>query len=78
MGRREVVIYTCDGCHASSTVGRDESAQGFHRILFPGGSEKWLCTVCYGAVDWVCRFQGITRAPKVHVHNGRHTLRRQQ
>lgn len=66
MGVREVTIYTCDGCKASATLGRDETARGFTRIVLSGGREAWLCTICYGAVEWVARFQGITVPPRVY------------
>lgn len=65
MGRREVVIYTCDGCRASSTVGREETPRGYTRVELKD-RQAWLCTICYGAVEWVARFQGITCPPKVY------------
>lgn len=65
MGRREVTIYTCDGCRASSTVDRNEPVVGFTRVVMKD-RHVWLCTVCYGAVEWVARFQGITVPPKVY------------
>lgn len=78
MGRREVTIYSCDGCGTRSTIGRTETPRGYKRVGLPKG-EVWLCTVCYGAVEWVARFQGITRPPQAHKHqDGRYRLRREQ
>ena len=74
MGKREVTIYTCDGCKASSTLPRIETPRGYKRVSL-SGSEAWLCTICYGAVEWVVRFQGITIPPKVYGHGARGTLR---
>lgn len=65
MGRREVIIYTCDGCRASSTLGREEIVRGYTRVVLAHHT-VWLCTVCYGAVEWVARFQGITVPPTVY------------
>lgn len=77
MGRREVTIYTCDGCSAQQTFGRTETARGFSRVLLPG-AEVFLCTVCYGAVEWVAKFQRITVPPKVFKHDGRYSLRKEK
>ena len=76
MGRREVTIYTCDGCKASSTIPRDETPRGFTRVRL-NTAEVWLCTVCYGAVEWVARFQGVTVPPKVYGLGFRATLRKE-
>lgn len=75
MGRREVVIYTCDGCHASTTYGRTETARGFTKVGLARG-DAWLCTICYGAVEWVARFQRITAPPKVYGTGTKATLRK--
>lgn len=75
MGRREVTIYTCDGCKASSTLDRHETPRGFSRVVLKSG-DVWLCTVCYGAVEWVARFQGITVPPKIHGTGAQATLRK--
>ena len=64
MGKREVTIYTCDGCRAQSTLPRDEVPRGFTRIRL-AQDDKWLCTICYGAVEWVVKFQNIIVPPKV-------------
>ena len=64
MGKRDVTIYTCDGCRAQSTLPRDSTPRGFTRIRL-AQDDKWLCTVCYGAVEWVVKFQNITVPPKV-------------
>ncbi|QZD98644.1 hypothetical protein SEA_JEMERALD_56 [Microbacterium phage Jemerald] len=68
MGIREVKIYTCDGCKATATLDRSTQARGWHTISLGGGplDKRVLCTVCYGAVEWVAKFQGITRPPKVY------------
>lgn len=66
MGKREVVMYICDGCKTSTTAGPGETVRGFTRIILAGNREAWLCTVCYGAVEWVAKFQGITCPPKVY------------
>lgn len=76
MGKREVTIYTCDGCKASSTLPRNETPRGYSRVVLKFG-EVWLCTICYGAVEWVARFQGITVPPKVYGQGIRSTLRKQ-
>lgn len=75
MGRRDVTIYTCDGCKASSTVQHGEAARGFTRVQL-AHSTVWLCTVCYGAVEWVARFQGITVPPPVYGVGTKATLRK--
>ena len=76
MGRKDVTVYTCDGCKASSTVERGDAAPGFRRLTTPRG-EVWLCAVCWAAVDWVIRFQGITIPSKVYKANGRYRLRKE-
>jgi hypothetical protein len=76
MGKRDVTIYTCDGCFASSTLGRDERPRGFTQIRIANLDSKWLCTVCYGAVEWVAKFQRVTVPPKVFKSNGRYSLRK--
>jgi hypothetical protein len=75
MGRRDVTIYTCDGCKASSTLRRDETPRGFTRIQIKAG-DAWLCTVCYGAVEWIVRFQGITVPPRIYGDGLSATLRK--
>lgn len=76
MGTREVTVYTCDGCRASSTVGRDEIAPGFATVSLNGRAPVWLCGVCFAAVDWVTRFQEITAPPIVYGDGVRATLRK--
>lgn len=68
MGVREVKIYTCDGCGATATLDRNTVARGWHTIKLDKNlrDERVLCTVCYGAVEWVVKFQGITVPPKAH------------
>ncbi len=66
MGRREVSVYTCDGCRASATVYLGQSAAEFHWVTLGDRDPYWLCSVCYSAVEWVVRFQGITIPPKVY------------
>lgn len=79
MGKREVTIYTCDGCYASSTVPRNENAPGFTRITLPQAREHWLCPICFGAVEWVIRFQHITRPPRVYRNaKSRYGLRKEE
>ena len=78
MGIRDVRIYTCDGCGATATLDRSVTARGWHLIrLNPNKSgERLLCTICYGAVEWVAKFQGITVPPKAHKGpDGRYRLR---
>lgn len=75
MGRRDVTVYTCDGCRYVSTVNRGDTAPGFHLVRLPE-HDVWLCTVCYGAVEWVTRFQGITVPPRVYGIGVKATLRR--
>jgi hypothetical protein len=65
VGKRDVTIYTCDGCKASGTVGRNEKPVGFSRIILTRG-DVWLCSICYGAVEWITRFQGITIPPRIY------------
>lgn len=65
MGKREVAIYTCDGCKRSSTLGLTDTPRGYTRVVLAFG-EVWLCTVCYGAVEWVARFQGLTIPPTIY------------
>jgi hypothetical protein len=77
MGKRDVTVYTCDGCHASTTVGREERAVGFSKLFFPNSKDYWLCTVCYGAVEWVARFQNITRPPSVYKNARGYGLRKE-
>ncbi|MFJ4166306.1 hypothetical protein ACIPY5_12185 [Microbacterium sp. NPDC089698] len=77
MSKREVTIYTCDGCRAQQTFDRHETARGFSRVLLPAG-EVWLCTVCYGAVEWVAKFQRITIPPKVFKHDRGYGLRKEK
>lgn len=74
MGKREVTIYTCDGCKASSTLPRHEAPRGYSRVVLKS-NEAWLCTVCYSAVEWVVRFQGITVPPRICGTGTRATLR---
>jgi len=65
MGRREVTIYTCDGCRTSSTMGRDDKPYSYTSVeLGPG--VVWLCNVCYTAVQWVARYQGILPPPTIY------------
>lgn len=75
MGRREVVIYTCDGCKVSSELSRTETPRSYSRVSLKTG-EVWLCTICYAAVDWVARFQGITVPPTIHGEGTHATLRK--
>lgn len=79
MGKREVNIYTCDGCGARSTLDREEPVRGFKTIqigVSPGDSgQKLLCTICYAAVEWVAKFQRITQPPRVYRVDGRYSLR---
>lgn len=75
MGRREVVIYTCDGCRASSTLLPQETPRGYSRVEL-ASTTAWLCTVCYGAVEWVARFQGVTVPPTIYGSGVRATLRK--
>ncbi|WNN95257.1 hypothetical protein SEA_TINYMAN4_56 [Microbacterium phage Tinyman4] len=74
---REVKIYTCDGCGATATLDRNATARGWHTVKLDGRSaQSVLCSVCYGAVEWVTRFQGITVPPKAHKGpDGRYRLR---
>lgn len=64
MGKHEVTIYTCDGCHAQTTLPRHETPRGFTRIRL-AQEDKWLCTDCYRAVEWVVKFQGRTPPPEI-------------
>jgi hypothetical protein len=75
MGRREVTIYTCDGCRAQSTLGRDETPRGYSEVALRNGT-AWLCTVCYGAVEWVARFQGVTVPPTIYGEGTSASLRK--
>lgn len=81
MGVQEVTIYTCDGCGATATLKRGTSARGWHTIkldaVLAGIGGKVLCSVCYGAVEWVTKFQGITTPPKVYKsRSGKQWLRK--
>ena len=80
MGKRDVTIYTCDGCNAQSTVPKGETVLGFTRVALhtDRGGDMWLCTVCYGAVEWVMKFQRVTLPPKVFEHDGRYSLRKEK
>ena len=75
MGKREVTIYTCDGCGATSTLPREETPRGYTRVQLAHDT-VWLCTVCYGAVEWVAKFQGVTVPPKVYGTGVKATLRK--
>ncbi len=77
MGIREVSIYTCDGCGATATLDKNTRARGWHTIKVDGSRvERLVCTICYGAVEWVIKFQGITVPPKAHKGpDGRYRLR---
>jgi hypothetical protein len=74
MGRRDVTIYTCDGCKATSTIAHGEAARGYTRVVLREQT-VWLCGICYGAVEWVARFQGITVPPTVYGSGVSATLR---
>lgn len=76
MGKKDVTIYACDGCKATSTLAPGQAPRGFSNITMPGDRDYWLCTTCYGAVEWVVRFQRITHPPRVHKHGGRYGLRK--
>lgn len=74
---REVKIYTCDGCRATATLDWSDRARGWHNVALTDKTFL-LCTVCYGAVEWVVKFQGITVPPKAHKGpDGRYSLRKQ-
>lgn len=76
MAKREVTIYTCDGCSAQSTIDRDENTTAFSTVTH-NNKNYLLCTICSGAISWVTRLQGITRPPRVYkATNGRYGLRR--
>jgi len=77
MGIREVKVYTCDGCGAQATLDRNTTARGWHTVQLDGRSVRSvLCSICYGAVEWVVKFQEITKPPKVHKgHDGKYSLR---
>lgn len=75
MGAREVTIYTCDGCRATRTLERGEEPNGFTRLHIKD-AEPWLCSVCYRAVEWVVRFQGILAPPTVYGTGTSATLRK--
>lgn len=75
MAKREVTIYTCDGCYAQSTINRGEKTSAFSTVTH-NERDYLLCALCSGAVAWVTRFQGITRPPHVYKANGRYGLRR--
>lgn len=82
MGIREVKIYTCDGCKATATLDRNTQARGWHNVKVGAMrgdiGTKLLCTVCYAAVEWVVKFQGITVPPKAFKGvDGRYRLRKQ-
>jgi len=77
MGKREVTVYTCDGCYARLTVGRNETPRGIHRLVF-NQKAAWLCTTCYGAVEWVVKFQNITHPPKVFKNSRGYGLRKEE
>lgn len=75
---REVKIYTCDGCRATATLDRNATARGWHTVKMDKNlrEERVLCSVCYSAVEWVVKFQGITVPPKAHKGpDGRYRLR---
>ena len=74
MGRRDVTVYTCDGCKVSATVRRTQPAGGFHRIVLKD-QDRWVCSVCYAAVEWVVQFQGVMMPPKVYGSGSRWSLR---
>lgn len=80
MSIREMTVYTCDGCGAQSTLSREEPVRGFKTIqlgVTVGDSGlKLLCTICYGAVEWVAKFQRITNPPRVYRSGGRFSLRK--
>ncbi len=82
MGKREVTVYTCDGCGAQSTVPRDTPAAGFKTIQLGATStdsgQKLLCTICYGAVEWVAKFQRITHPPRAYRSGRTYSLRKDE
>lgn len=77
MSKRDVTIYTCDGCYASSTIKRGENTTAFSTVTH-NGKDYLLCTLCAGAVSWVVRFQGITRPPHVYKTDGKYGLRKKE
>ncbi|GAA1149510.1 hypothetical protein MOX01_22700 [Microbacterium oxydans] len=74
MGKRDMTVYTCDGCGATATVRPDEKPPGFKTITI-NRRDRWLCTICFGAVEWVARFQRITHPPRVYCSEGKFSLR---
>ena len=75
MGARNVTIYTCDGRKVTKVLAVSEIARGFSEVTLKHGTFL-LCTVCYAAVDWVARFQGITVPPTIHGEGTHATLRK--
>lgn len=66
MGSRDVTVFTCDGCRASSSVPFGKTSPGFRQVKLGDRDPYWLCSVCYSAVEWVARFQGIAIPPRVY------------